>query len=171
LVCATSLIRQGYDVKVEQGVGKGLVCDVMGTRSDGPLIVEIETGFIPPEAALEPSVYAKSRIASKIARYSKFAGRFALGTAPSYVLDFPEFFVLSQRLRNSKDAASIKALTDVYYDKPAISLSELMRARLDAVFVIDVDSASAREVDPRAYAESAAKFIRRNGSSQGLNPE
>lgn len=151
LVCAHSLVKQGYEVKVEHGLGEGLVCDVMGTRGDGPLIVEIETGFIPPEDALDPSAYARSRIASKIARYSRFAGKFALGTTPSYILDLPEFFVKPPRSRTFAEAESIKALTDVRYNKPAISVDELMHARVHVVFLIDVDTATTNEVDPETY--------------------
>ena len=151
LVCARSLIRQGYEVKVEHRVDKALVCDVMGTRGDGPLIVEIETGFIPPEEALDPSAYARSRIASKIARYSRFAGKFALGTTPSYLLDLPEFFVKPPRARSLAEAESIKALTDVRYNKPAISIEELMHARVHVIFLIDVDTGTTSEVDPDTY--------------------
>ncbi len=158
LVCARALVKQGYSVKVEHRVDSSLVCDVMGARGDGPLIVEIETGFIPPEAALEPSSYARGRIASKIARYSRFAGKFALGTTPSYLLDLPEFFVKPPRTRSHAEAAAIKALTDVRYNKPAISIEELMQARLHMVFVIDVDSASTREVDPETYAAAASSL-------------
>ena len=169
LVCARGLIKQGYEVKVEHRLDKTLVCDVMGTRGDGPLIVEIETGFIPPEAALEPSAYARSRIASKIARYSRFAGRFALGTTPSYVLEFSSFFVKPPRVRTRKEAEETKALTDVRYDKPPISIEELMHARLHSVFLIDVDSATTQELDPEAYLETAAAFMNRNHGAQGLN--
>ncbi len=170
LVCSGDLIKQGYDVKVEHKLDKALVCDIMGVRGDGRLIVEIETGFIPPEAALKPSVYARSRIASKIARYSRFAGKFALGTTPSYVLDFPPFFVKPPRARTAKEAAEIKALTDVYYDNPPIPVEELMHARLHSVFVIDVDTGKAHEVDPEQYAETASNFLKRNHSAQALYP-
>jgi len=151
LVCARSLIKQGYDVKVEHRVDRSLVCDVMGVRADGPLIVEIETGFIPPDEALGPSSYSKSRIASKIARYSRFAGKFALGTTPSYLLDLPEFFVKPPRTRSVAEAERIKALTDVRYNKPAISVDELMHARVHVIFLIDVDTATTSEVDPETY--------------------
>ena len=170
LVCAKGLIKQGYEVMVEHKLDKSLVCDVIGTRGDGPLIVEIETGFIPPEAALEPSAYARSRIASKIARYSRFAGKFALGTTPSYVLDFSPFFVRPPRARTRKEAEEIKALTDVRYDKPPISIEELMHARLHSVFLIEVDSATSQELDPQSYVGTAAAFMSRNHSAQGLNP-
>ncbi len=159
LVCARGLIRQGYEVKVEHRVDSTLVCDVMGTRGDGPLIVEIETGFIPPEAALMPSSYARSRIASKIARYSRFAGKFALGTTPSYVLDFPEFFVKPPRVRTLEEARAIKALTDVQYNKPEITLEELIHARVHSVFMIDVDTATTKELDPETYVREASSFI------------
>ena len=168
LVCARGLVKRGYDVKVEHKLDKVLVCDVMGTRGDGILIVEIETGFIPPEAALEPSLYARGRIASKIARYSRFAGKFALGTTPSYVLGIPPFFARPLRERTSEEAAEIKALTDVHYKKPPIALEELMRARLHSVFVIDVDSATTREIDPETYLETATVFGERSHPDQGL---
>jgi hypothetical protein len=170
LVCARSLIMQGYEVKVEHRLDKTLVCDVMGERGDGPLIVEIETGFIPPEAALEPSTYARSRIASKIARYSRFAGKFALGTTPSYVLDLPEFFVKPPRARSLDEAAKIKALTDVRYNKPPISIDELMNARLHMVFLIDVDSTNTRELDPETYARRASAFLEWHRGYQDLDP-
>lgn len=159
LVCAHALVKQGYDVKVEHGLDKTLVCDVAGMRGDGPLIVEIETGFIPPEAALEPSTYARTRIASKIARYSRFAGKFALGTTPSYILDIPGFFVRPPRARSVEEAARIKSLTDVRYNKPPISIGDLMVARLHMVFLIDVDSASTMEVDPETYLATASGLL------------
>ncbi len=173
LVCARSLVKQGYSVKVEHRVDEALICDVMGKRGDGPLIVEIETGFIPPEAALEPSAFARSRIASKVARYSRFAGKFALGTTPSYVLDLPEFFVKPPRARNLEEAERIKTLTDVRYNKPPISIEELMHARVHMVFLIDVDSASTTELDPETYVTNASALLDRAGRflGAGSNPQ
>jgi len=159
LVCARSLIKQGYGVKVEHKLDRMLVCDVMGTKGDEPMIVEIETGFIPPEAALEPSAYARGRLASKIARYSKFAGKFALGTTPSYLLDLPEFFVTPPRDRSLEEANRIKTVTDVRYNKPSISIQDLLQARLHMIFVIDVDSATIREVDPETYVKSTSALL------------
>jgi hypothetical protein len=167
LVCARSLVKQGYSVKVENRLDKALVCDVMGMRGDGPLIIEIETGFIPPEAALEPSAYARSRIASKVARYSRFAGKFALGTTPTYLVDLPEFFVKPPRVRSLAEAEGIKALTDVRYNKPPISIEELMHARVHIIFVIDVDSASTQEVDPETYVRTASSLLDRPGRVLG----
>ncbi len=159
LVCARSLIKQGYEVKVEHRLDRSLVCDIMGARGDGPLIVEIETGFIPPEEALLPSSYARSRIASKVARYSRFAGKFALGTTPSYLLDLPEFFVKPPRARTLSEAETIKALTDVRYNKPPITVEELMHARVHVIFLIDVDTATTREADPESYVAMATAML------------
>lgn len=170
LVCARNLIRQGYDVKVEHRLDRVLVCDVMGTRGDGTLVVEIETGFIPPEAALKPSAYARSRIASKIARYSGFAGKFALGTTPSYILDLPEFFVRPPRDRAREEAEKIKALTDVTYNRPAISVEELLQARLHMIFLLDVDSASTQEIDPDTYFRTTSVLLDRHRVVQDASP-
>lgn len=169
LVLARALIKRGYEVKVEHRLDKVLICDVFGSGEDGSIIVEIETGFIPPEAALEPSSYARSRIASKIARYSRFAPKFSLGTTPSYVLDFPRFFV-EPHARTRAQAEAIKAITDVRYNKPPITVDELLRARLDSVFLIDVDSATTKELDPTAYLDDAARFMDLHHSDQRLYP-
>lgn len=171
LVCARTLIKRGYDVKVEHKLDRSLVCDLFGTGTDGPIIVEIETGFIPPEAALEPSSYARIRIASKIARYSRFASKFALGTTPSYVLDFPRFFVKPSNSRTSAEAELIKAQTDVRYNKPRISEEELLRAHLDSVFLIDVDSGTTKEMAPTAYLEDAALFMDLHHSDKRTVPK
>jgi hypothetical protein len=170
LVCARSLIVQGYSVKVEERLDETLVCDVLGTRGDGRLIVEIETGFIPPEAALEPAAYVRSRIASKIARYSRFAGKFALGTTPTYILDLPEFFVKPPRNRTREEAERIKALTDLRYNKPPISAEDFMQARLHMIFLIDVDTATTQELDPDTYVRTALVLLDWHRIIQGLNP-
>jgi hypothetical protein len=170
LVCARSLIVQGYSVRVEERLDETLVCDVLGTRGDGRLIVEIETGFIPPEAALEPAAYVRSRISSKIARYSRFAGKFALGTTPTYILDLPEFFVKPPRNRTPEDAERIKALTDVRYNKPPISVEDFVQARLHMIFLIDVDTATTQELDPDTYVRTALVLLDWHRIIQGLNP-
>jgi len=168
LVCARNLIKRGYEVKVEHRLDGSLVCDVFGAKGEGTLIVEIETGFIPPEAALQPAAYARSRIASKIARYSRFAGKFALGTARSYVLDIPPFFITPAGLRTSIEAEGIKTLTDVYYSKPPITIPELMRARVHSIFVVDVDSGTTEELDPETYMRRASSYSGHHYNAQGL---
>ena len=77
LVCAKYLVRKRYDVKIEYPVSEILTCDLYSEKGYSNLIVEIETGFIPPDHALDPLTYTSARLASKIIRYSSFAGKFA----------------------------------------------------------------------------------------------
>ncbi|MEM3079557.1 MAG: hypothetical protein QXF21_04490, partial [Thermoproteota archaeon] len=51
LVCAKHLMLKGYDVDVEHDLGGGLICDVYAVRGHGTLVVEVETGYVPPENA------------------------------------------------------------------------------------------------------------------------
>ncbi len=89
LVCAKYLIQKGYEVQVEYPLNTSLTCDLFGIKGLGNLVVEIETGFIPPENALAPLTYTTARLASKIIRYSSFAGKFALGSSRTLHLAFP----------------------------------------------------------------------------------
>ena len=80
LVCAASLISRGYVVDVEKRVSEILVCDIYARKGDGSAIVEIETGFTPPDHALDTVDYYAARIMSKVARYSRYCSKFSLAT-------------------------------------------------------------------------------------------
>jgi hypothetical protein len=153
LVCAKQLISKGYDVEVEYQLDGALTCDLYATKGDGSLVVEIETGFIPPEHALDPSTYLFARIASKITRYSNYAGRFALGVPPHYVLPIPKVLSIQPRDRTSEELKTLKNICDLYYKSPPVTLDEVKNARLHSVYLIDVDNAAAQEVDPETYVK------------------
>jgi hypothetical protein len=119
------------------------------------LIVEVETGFIPPENALAPLTYTTARLASKIIRYSSFAGKFALGVPPHYTLPIPSTLAKAPRNRSHQEIAQIKKLCDTYYKKPPVTIEEIRNARLQEIYIIDVDRAKVQEIDPEAYLKRA----------------
>ncbi|NIR87097.1 hypothetical protein GWO13_05785 [Candidatus Bathyarchaeota archaeon] len=154
LVCAKHLILKGYDVDVERLVNGGLTCDLCGVKGYGTLLVEVETGFVPPEHALDPMTYCKARIASKIARYSNYADKFGLGTPPHYIMQIPPSFTKAPRHRSLKELEEIKRLCDLYYKDPPVSLAEIRNARLHSIYIIDVEKLATREMDPSSYSEN-----------------
>jgi hypothetical protein len=108
LVCAKYLLEKKYEVQLEYPISELLTCDLYGTKGLGNVIVEIETGFIPPESALAPLTYTTARLASKIIRYSSFAGKFALGVPPHYVLPFPRTLAKPPRNRSDQEIEQVK---------------------------------------------------------------
>ena len=76
IICASELISHGYSVDVEKSVSNLLTCDIFATKGDNTAIIEIETGFTPPEHALDTVDYYAARILSKIARYSQHCAKF-----------------------------------------------------------------------------------------------
>jgi len=159
LVCAKHLISKEYNVEVEHQLDGGLTCDLFAVKGYGSLIIEIETGFIPPEHALDPSAYNSARIASKIIRYSNHAGKFALGIPPHYILQIPQVFTLPPRQRALENLKTIKNLCDLYYQNPPVTLEEMKNSRLHVIYVIDVDNAAVQEVDPETYVRRKTLFI------------
>jgi hypothetical protein len=155
LVCAKYLIQRSYDVQVEHPLNEILTCDLFATKGLGNLIVEIETGYIPPEHAMDPLTYTFTRLASKIIRYSSFAGKFAIGVPPHYVLPFPKALTLAPRKRTAIDVEHIKALCDWYYQKPPVTEEEIRNARIHEIYVIDVDRIRVQEMDPESYMKRA----------------
>jgi hypothetical protein len=157
LVCAKHLILKGYEVDIERPVD-GLICDLYGVKGLGSHIVEIETGFIPPSHALDPTNYRKSRIASKIIRYGNHSDKFALGVPPYYLLQIPDILVKPPRDRTKEDLKYLKTLCDLYYKNPPVSLDEIRNARIHTIYIIDMDDIAIREVDPVTYLEKRAIF-------------
>lgn len=155
LVCAKYLVLKGYDVQIEYPLNNLLTCDLFSTKGYGNLIVEIETGFIPPDHALDPLTYLSARLASKIVRYSSFAGKFALGVPAHYVLSFPKALAKPPRRRTPKELAYIKRLIDRYYQNPPVTEEEILNARIHEIYLIDVDRARVQEIDPEAYMKRA----------------
>jgi hypothetical protein len=154
LVCAKHLILKQYEVDIEHQLDATLTCDLYATKGYGSLILEIETGFIPPEHALDPSAYLSARIASKIIRYSNYAGKFALGIPPHYILQIPQILTVPPRQRTFENLKDIKTLCDQYYQNPPVSLDEVKNSKLHVVYIIDVDNAAIQEVDPETYVKT-----------------
>jgi len=155
LVCAKYLIRKGYEVQLEYPLNEILTCDLYAIKGYGNLVVEVETGYIPPENALAPLTYTSARLASKIIRYSSFAGKFALGVPPHYILPFPRALSKPPRNRAEQEIMQIKKLCDAYYQKPPVTLEEIRNARIHEIYIIDVDRANVQEIDPEAYLKRA----------------
>jgi len=155
LVCAKYLIERNYEVQIEHPLNDFLTCDLYATKGLGNLIVEAETGFIPPENALAPLTYTSARLASKIIRYSSFAGKFALGVPPHYILPFPRALARPPKNRENWEIQQIKTLVDAYYQKPPVTPKEIENARIHEIYIIDVDHAKVQEIEPEAYLKRA----------------
>jgi hypothetical protein len=159
LVCARHLIKYGYAVDVERQLNEILICDLYATKGEGEAIVEIETGFIPPEHALDPLSYYSARVASKIARYSKFANQFVLATTPVSVLPIPKIFSRPPRDRSKEDMKEVKELCDRYYRNPPVSLGEILNSHLHIIYIINVDKGSVKEMDVDSYFEAIEGMV------------
>ncbi|MGA7368926.1 MAG: hypothetical protein WBX01_07345 [Nitrososphaeraceae archaeon] len=151
LVCAKHLIEFGYSVDVERRLTDILVCDVFASKGDGEAIVEIETGFIPPEHALDPTAYYVARIASKISRYSKHANKFVLATTPVSILPIPNLFRFPVRTRKSDEIQKLKFVCDNYYKDPPIEVEDILNGRLHMIYIIDIDEGKIQEMDVETY--------------------
>lgn len=159
LVCAKHLIRYGYKVDVEKQLTDILICDVYAEKGDGVAIVEIETGFIPPEHALDPLSYYAARIASKIARYSKYANQFVLATPPVSVLPIPALFRRPPRDRRPSEIKKVKVLCDKYYKNPPVTEDEILNGRLHITYIINIDAGKVVEMDIDSYFEQVGGML------------
>jgi hypothetical protein len=158
LVVAKALIAEGYAVDLEHTLDSGLTCDVHATKGLGTMIVEVETGYVPPSHALDPCDYIRARVASKIARYSGFCNKFALAAPPHYIMPIPRTLIKPARFREKEEVELIKRYCDSYYSNPPVTVEEIMNAHIHTVQVIDVETVSVRDIEPEAYISRAEEW-------------
>ena len=158
IICASNLISQGYAVDIEKQLSNILVCDVFATKGDGTFILEIETGFTPPDHALDTIDYYVARISSKIARYSKFCSKFALATPVVGILPIPKLFLKPPKDRKHDEVQKIKNLVDRFYKNPPIALDDILNAHLHSIYLINIDKGFAKQIDPQGYLELTEKL-------------
>ena len=159
LICAAELISHGFSVDVEKSISDVLVCDLFGKKGDGTSIIEIETGFTPPEHALDTVDYYAARIVSKIARYSKHCGKFSLATPVVNILPISEIFLLPPNTRKPVDIEKLKKLCDRFYKNPQIKLDDIQNAHIHSVYLINTDKGFAKEMDPESYIQMTKQLI------------
>ena len=159
LICAAELISHGFSVDVEKSISDVLVCDLFGKKGDGTSIIEIETGFTPPEHALDTVDYYAARIVSKIARYSKHCGKFSLATPVVNILPMSEIFLLPPNTRKPDDIEKLKKLCDRFYKNPQIKLDDIQNAQIHSVYLINTDKGFAKEMDPESYIQMTKQLI------------
>ena len=159
LICASNLISHGYSVDVEKKISNILVCDIFAKKGDGTVIIEIETGFTPPEHALDTIDYYIARIMSKISRYSQHCSKFSLATPVIGLLPIPELFRIPHQTRTEQEVLSVKKLCDRYYKNPPITFDEILNARLHSIYLINIDKDFAKELDPCSYVELTENLL------------
>ena len=162
LICATNLISRGYKVEVEKDVSDILVCDLYAKKGCGDTIIEIETGFTPPEHAMDTIDYFAARIISKIARYSQHCSKFSLATPVTGILPISKIFLLPPNARKKDDIIKIKELCDRYYKNPAIEYDDILNAHLHSIYLINIDKGFAKELDPQGYVNLTEKILGRS---------
>jgi len=162
LICASNLIANGYAVEVEKQISDILVCDLFAKKGDGDTIIEIETGFTPPDHAMDTINYSTARIMSKIARYSKYCSKFSLATPVMGIIPIPKIFLIPPNARKKEDVKKIQNLCDRYYKNPPINYDDILNARLHSVYLINVDKNFAKALDPQGYVDLTEKILERS---------
>lgn len=163
LICASNLISRGYAADIEKSVSDILVCDIFAKKNSVSTIIEIETGFTPPDHALDTINYYVARIISKIARYSPYCSRFSLATPVIGILPIPKIFLILPNSRDKIEIEKAQNLCNRYYKNPPIKYDEILNAKLHSIYLIHIDKGFSKELDPNDYLELSKKLLEKSG--------
>ncbi|MFZ8850364.1 MAG: hypothetical protein ACO2OV_09105 [Thermoproteota archaeon] len=150
LVLALNLIKENKEIEIEKEINN-LTVDLIVYYENKKEIIEVETGFVPPEYSTDPVTYRYAREISKIARYSKYADIFSLAIPPFHLLQIPEIFALDPDGRREEYMKNIKDVLDRYYKAPPITLEELRNAKINYIYIIHVDKVSIKKLEFKEY--------------------
>jgi hypothetical protein len=162
LICTSNLLSRGYSVQVEKQISEILVCDIFAKKGGGTTIVEIETGFTPPDHAMDTIDYFTARIMSKIARYSQHCSKFSLATPVIDLIPIPQIFLVPPNARSESAIKKVKTLCDRYYKNPPISFDDILNAHLHSIYLINIDKGFAKELDPQGYVDLTSNLLQRS---------
>lgn len=154
IVMGAYLVNRGYEVYVEEEVGDSLIADVVAYRNGKKMIIEIETGFVSPENALDPQSYLTARIISKTARYGKHADAFSLATPLHNILQIPHLYLKPFKERRKEETIILKDLCDRYYSNPPITLEDIEKSEINSIYLLNIDTLEVKKLTLRKYVES-----------------
>ena len=61
--------------------------------------------------------------------------------------------------RTAEEIEAIKKLCDRYYQNPPVTEEEICNARIQEIYIIDVDQVKVQEIDPEAYMKHTFKGL------------
>jgi len=158
LVVSKHLVIRRYKVEVEHDLGDGLVCDIyayrpaggQGTKPTKDFIMEIETGYVGPEYAIDPNKFLKARAARKIESYSQYSKKFFIGTPPHNIVYIPEMFLKPREKRTEAEIKYWNGLCAEYYKNPSLDFNN-SKGHIEGLYVINVDSGGVQSMDVNSY--------------------
>lgn len=116
LIIAEKLRELGFDVAVEHQIDDVHIADIYAQGYGKSMIIEVETGYLPPMFINRAEEYMEAKIAVKALKYSCAADEFYIAT-PSY-LRLPIPRVLSTDLTNLSELKILGSkVRDFFGDK------------------------------------------------------
>lgn len=144
-IIALDLYRRGFDVSVEEPVDGGLKADVYAESPEGRVIVEVETGYVPPDRIYSLEDFLRFKIAFKAIAYSAHADLFIVATPSHITLPIPHELLKPIEDRDPLDVAKIKSLA-MGYDRARASriIWRAHLSRVDGVAFVKVSELRVR---------------------------
>jgi hypothetical protein len=115
--------------------------------------MEIETGYVGPEYAIDPNKFLKARAARKIESYSQCSKKFFIGTPPHNIVYIPEIFLKPREKRTEAEIKYWNGLCAEYYKNPPLDFNN-SKGHIEGLYVIDVDSGEAHEMKVDDYMKN-----------------
>ena len=134
-IVADYLSSLGYDVQLEHAVDEVHVADVYGVSDGGSVIVEVETGYVPPMFLAEAEDYLVAKFLSKALKYSPLADEFFLAM-PSYIRPPLSEYLASPGGPVPERAADL--LRKFFGDKALLLLDKVGKPRVAGLMFVNI---------------------------------
>ena len=164
-ILASYLISKGFRVDVEHEVERDVVCDVYAEVDGERVIVEVETGYVPPENCLDPLTYRMIRAVSKIVRYSRYSDKFYLAYPPYHIEPIPSVMLISynDKVKRVHDLKRVLGLCSKYYRNVRWTLDDILKAHIEGIIYVNVDNLNVKVIGVDEYLKILYEVMERLG--------
>jgi hypothetical protein len=138
-IVALDLHRRGFDVSVEEPVDGVFKADVYAESPLGRVIVEVETGYVPPDRIHSLEEFLEAKMVFKAVAYSAYTDVFMIATPNHIKMPVPRELLIPVEDRDESDIMAIRELA-LRYDKSKASriLWRAHLSRLDGIAYVNV---------------------------------
>lgn len=149
LILSGYLLSKGFRVYVEVEV-QGGVMDIYAIKVKD-LGIEVETGYVPPNNAINAEEFLMSRISLKTAKYSNMVSEFYIAVPSFYIPPIPRELLLDPNERNEEEVRNLMRLIRKYSKTPDITINDVKTSKINGIIIVNTKNMKINIIDNKSF--------------------
>ena len=149
LILSGYLLSKGFRVYVEVEV-QGGVMDIYAIKGKD-IGIEVETGYVPPNNAIDPEEFLMGRLSLKTVKYSNIVSEFYIAVPSFYIPPIPRELLLDPNERSEEEVRNIMRLIRKYSKTPDITINDVKTSKINGIITINTKDMKINIIDNKNF--------------------